>query len=350
VTTVVPQTETSVAQVVRDVTTHRSTVTGMQWGAVESVYYDCHVVSLAQLLPSRLFAAFLLVAGAPTIRAGWGGLYCRNALDSEVARDVVLLDRFGVDKHHLPVDRDIEATIRAAVDEYGHCIARVDSYYHEHFQEYYLQEHRTNGHKITVIDFDDTSYTGIDNVGPRTLVLQFDRQLFTEAVRSNLFHVYEKHDTLYRLEAGARARYRLDDGTVLSHELAAVEAFLADRAALPDQVAAYRDAFGRDLERGGIRRYAQLANSYTTALMVERAYLALGEAHSRTREPWAMLADGGGELIGALGDAVKAWRLFKMLCRTVQTGRPASDESLVGALDRVVAAELATVAAAGQRA
>ncbi|GAA0679559.1 hypothetical protein GCM10010193_36460 [Kitasatospora atroaurantiaca] len=325
---------------------HESATTGLRWEAVESVYYDCHVVSLAQLLPSRLFAAFLLVAGAPRIQADWGGLTCRNLLDSEAARDVVLLREFGVEKHNLPVDGDIEATIRASVREHGHCIARVDSYYHEHFQEYYLQEHRTNGHKVTVIDFDQDTYTGIDNVGVRTLALTFDRRLFVESVRSNLFHVYEKHDTLYRLHVGAEAERRLADGAVLEREQRTVADFLADRARLATQIDAYREAFTRDLDEPGTRRYAQLANSYTTALMIERAYLALVEAHARTTEPWAVLPDRGERLIESLNDAIKAWRMFKMLCRTAQLGNEVKDTALLGALGRVVAAELATIAPA----
>jgi hypothetical protein len=327
---------------------HRSRATGIRWEAVNSLYYDCHVVSVAQLLPPRLLAAFLLVAGVPTIRVGWGGLYCRNQLDSEAARDVVLLDNFGVDKHLLPIDREIEGTIRNAVHEFGHCIVRVDSYYHEHFKEYFQREHRTNGHKVTVIDFDDTGYTGIDNVGVHTLVLRFERQLFVEAVRSNLYHVYEKHDTLYRLEVGDRARDRMAQGAVLAHELAAVAAFRADRAVLPDHLAAYREAVAGDLTRGGVRRYAQLANSYTTALTIERAYLALLEAHQRTTEPWSALPDQGMALMAKLAEAMKSWRMFKMLCRTEQSGRQVSDGALLSALSRVLVAEEATVQAGGR--
>ncbi|MFC8450804.1 hypothetical protein [Kitasatospora sp. NPDC057223] len=327
-------------------TDHQSETTGLRWEAVESVYYDCHVVSLAQLLPSRLFAAFLLVAGAPRIRSDWGGLTCRNLLDSEAARDVVLLQEFGVEKYHLPVDGDLEATIRASVREHGHCIARVDSYYHEHFQEYYLQEHRTNGHKVTVIDFDRDTYTGIDNVGVRTLALTFDRGLFVEAVRSNLFHVYEKHDTLYRLNVGDLARQRLADGTVAAREQRAMAGFLADRARLATEIDAYREEFTRDLAGPATRRYAQLANSYTTALMIERAYLALVEAHGRTTEPWEVLPDRGEHLVAALNEALKAWRMLKMLCRAAQLGNDIKDGALLGALGRVVAAEHASVAAA----
>ncbi|KQV15483.1 MULTISPECIES: hypothetical protein [unclassified Kitasatospora] len=325
---------------------HRSGVTGLEWEAVESVYYDCHVVSLAQLLPSRLFAAFLLVAGAPRIQADWGGLTCRNLLDSEAARDVVLLQEFGVEKYHLPVEGDLAATVEATVREHGHCIARVDSYYHEHFQEYYLQEHRTNGHKVTVIDFDPETWTGIDNVGTRTLALTFDRQLFVESVRSNLFHVYEKHDTLYRLNVGERALGLLQSGAVREREARAVDEFLADRARLAGEIEAYRQAFTDALAAGGIRRYAQFANSYTSALMTERAYLALIEAYSRCTEPWELLPDGGAGLMAALNEAVRAWRMLKMLCRTAQLGNEVKDTALLGALGRVVTAELATVGAA----
>jgi hypothetical protein len=326
--------------------THRSRVTGLRWTAVNSLPYDAHVVSLAQLLPDRLYAAFLLVAGAPTLRAGWGGLYCRSQLDSEAGRDVVLLDGLGVDKFYLPIDRDVEGTIRNAVYEYGHCVARVDGYYHEHATEYFQREHRIDGHKVTVIDFDDGSYTGIDNVGGDTTVLRFDRQLFVEAVRSNLYHVYDKHDTLYRLEVGARSRQRQTQGSVLAQEIATVTALRTDRAALPDQLGAFREAFARDLAQGGVRRYAQLANSAATALAVQRAYFAVQEAHGRTAEPWAALPDQGATLMDRLRDAAATWRMLRMLCRTEQTGRRVADQALVNALDEVLRAEDATVAAA----
>ncbi|CCH17917.1 hypothetical protein [Micromonospora lupini] len=328
------------------VTTHQSEVTGRHWTAVESVYYDCHVVSLTQLLPPRLLAAFLLVAGAPTLRAEWGGLSCRNLLDGEAARDALLLGEWGVQKHHLPVDGDIEATLRAAVRDHGHCVARVDSYYHEHFDEYYLREHRTNGHKVTVVDFDENSYLGIDNVGVRTLVLRFDRALFVEAIRSNLFHVYDKHDSLYRLHLGERTQTALADGTVRRRERAAVDALLTDRRTLPQQLSRYRDAFVLALTAPGQRRHAQLTNTYHSALMIERAYLAVAEAYRRTGEPWTGLAGDGEPFIEGLATATKSWRALKMLCRTALSGGTVADRILVAAFDRMYAAELAVPATA----
>ncbi|MBC9716060.1 hypothetical protein H9Y04_26310 [Streptomyces sp. TRM66268-LWL] len=332
-----------------EITRHVSAATGTTWDAVESLYYDCHVVSLAQLLPSRLFGAWLLAAGAPRITAGWGGLHCRNLLDSEAARDVVLFDEFGVRKHHLPIEGDTETTVRAAVRAYGHCIARVDSYYHEHFAEYYLTQHRTNGHKVTVIDFDESSYTGIDNVGIKTLVLRFERQLFLESIRSNLFHVYDKHDSLYRLEIGPDAQQRLADGTVLAREQVALAEFLAERIGIMLQLETYRESFTRDLAGGGIRAYAQLANSYHSALMIERAYLAVTEAHARSRPAWSLLPDEGTELVAALDRAIRGWRMFKMLCKAAQDGNAVGEKALLGALDRVLDAERDTAAAAGRR-
>ncbi|MEU3495162.1 hypothetical protein ABZ747_16940 [Kitasatospora cineracea] len=328
------------------VTRHRSTATGLDWEAVDSLYYDCHVVSLTQLLPPRLLAAFLLVAGAPVLRAEWGGLSCRNLLDSEGARDDLLLGEWGVEKHHLPVHGDIEATLRAAVREHGHCVARVDSYYHEHFPEYYLRQHRTNGHKVTVVDYDEDSCTGIDNVGVRSLVLRFDRKLFVESIRSNLVHVYDKHDSLYRLEVGPDAELRLADGTVAARERAAVAALLADRDGLDAELARYRADFAADLTGPAIRRHAQLDNTYHTALMVERAYLALAQAHLRTTEPWAGLPGGGAPFLAGLDRATKGWRMLKMLCRNALDGGTATDTALLAALDRTREAERAATAAA----
>lgn len=329
-------------------TTHRSAVTGRHWDAVDSLYYDCHVVSLTQLLPPRLLAAFLLVAGAPRIRADWGSVSCRNLLDSESARDDLLMGEWGVEKYHRPVEGDIEATLRDTVRDHGHCIARVDSYYHEHFAEYYLTEHRTNGHKVTVVDFDDTSYTGIDNVGVRTLFLRFDRELFIESIRSNLVHVYDKHDSLYRLRIGGAAQRALADGTVLRREEDTVAALLAERRTIGAELDAYREAFASALADPGIRRHAQLNNSYHAALVIERAHLAVTEAHMRTREPWERrLADGGEAYIAGLHRAVKGWRNLKMLCRAALTGGTVSDRSLLAAFDRMRDAELAVPTGAG---
>jgi hypothetical protein len=328
------------------VTAYQSGVTGRHWNAVESVYYDCHVVSLTQLLPPRLLAAFLLVAGAPTLRSEWGGLSCRNLLDGEAARDALLMGEWGLEKYHLPVEGDFEAALRAGVRDHGHCIARVDSYYHEHFNEYYLREHRTNGHKVTVVDYDETSYIGIDNVGVRTLVLRFDRDLFIEAIRSNLFHVYDKHDSLYRLHLGERAQIALADGTVRRRERDAVDALLANRRALPQHLSQYRDAFMSALTASGQRSHAQLNNTYHSALMIERAYLAVTEAYRRTGEPWTGLAGDGEPFIEALAVAAKNWRALKMLCRTALSGGAVSDRTLVAAFDRMYTAELAVPATA----
>lgn len=322
-------------------TGHTSRASGLHWQPVDTVYYDCHVVSLAQLLPEAMLGAFLITTGAPRLSVNWGGLSCRNLLDSEPARDVVLLDEFGVEKHHLPIDGDVEATVRGSVTEHGHAVARVDSYYHEHFSEYYLSEHRTNGHKVTVIDFDDEAYYGIDNVGIQTLVLRFDRQLFLESMRSNMFHVYDKHDSLYRLEVGEEARRRMCDGVVRARETAALEEFLTGRADVVDVTTKYADAFAADLRGTQIRRYAQLANSYHTALMIERAYTAVLEGHLRSTESWGMFPDQGAEFALRLRQAGRAWTLFKMLCRAAQLGSGASDVVLDNALNRVVDAERA---------
>jgi hypothetical protein len=328
------------------VTAYQSGVTGRHWNAVESVYYDCHVVSLTQILPPRLLAAFLLVAGAPTLRSEWGGLSCRNLLDGEAARDALLMGEWGLEKYHLPVEGDIEATLRAGVRDFGHCIARVDSYYHEHFDEYYLREHRTNGHKVTVVDYDETSYIGIDNVGVRTLVLRFDRDLFIEAIRSNLIHVYDKHDSLYRLHLGERTQLALADGTLRRRERDAVDALIADRRVLPHHLSQYREAFVSALTAPGQRAHAQLNNTYHSALMIERAYLAVMEAYRRTSEPWTGLAGDGEPFIEGLAAAAKGWRTLKMLCRTALSGGAVADRTLVAAFDRMYTAELAVPATA----
>ena len=74
------------------VTEHFSQVTGLVWSAHNTVYYDCHVVSLAQILPRDVYYSWLTMAALPAIEHRWNGVSCRNKLDSEHARDVVLFD------------------------------------------------------------------------------------------------------------------------------------------------------------------------------------------------------------------------------------------------------------------
>ncbi|MEI2778376.1 MAG: hypothetical protein V9G19_20880 [Tetrasphaera sp.] len=329
-----------------EITRHLSTRTGRRWEAVDSVYYDCHVVSLAQLLPPELFGSFLAVTARPVIDAAWGGLRCRSILDSEAARDVVLMDRWGVWKSQVPVRDDVASALRDAVRTHGYCIARVDSYYHEHFEEYYLREHRTNGHKVTIIDYDDDSYTGIDNVGVKNLVLRFDRRLFEHAIRSNLVHVYEKPDTLYHLNLGQDTRAALASGRVDRDTESAVAAYLRDQVDLPATLQRYRQCLERDLAGSAgagldVDGYAQLRNSYTAALLIERSETAMIQASRFAPTAWERTLGDPTRLVAAVERAAKAWQLFKLLCNSGLSRRAVRVPSVFTALDRVIAAEAA---------
>lgn len=327
-----------------DVTSHLSRLTGRRWQVVDSVYYDCHVVSLAQLLPAQLFGSFLAVTARPVVDAAWGGLRCRSILDSEAARDVVLMDRWGVWKSQVPVHDDIASALRATVRTHGYCIARVDSYYHEHFEEYYLREHRTNGHKVTVIDYDDDAYIGIDNVGVKNLVLRFDRRLFEHAIRSNLVHVYEKPDTLYTLHLGQDARTALSGGRVDHDTEIAVAAYLRDQIDLPAKLRRYRACVESDLAGSStagldVDGYAQVRNSYTGALLIERSEIAMIQASRFAPTAWERTLGDPATFIAAMERATKAWQLFKLLCSSGLSRQAIRVPSMLTALDRIIAAE-----------
>lgn len=323
----------------KEITQHKSRITGKSWQTLNSVYYDCHVVSLAQILPKELYYPWLTLTALPFIESQWRGLSCRNALDSEHKRDEVLFDQMGLSKQLVPITGDLEQQIRSTVEEQGYCICRVDSYYHEHFDEFYLKEHRTNGHKVTVIDWDDEYYYGIDNLGIKTLVMAFRRDWFIESIRLNLFHVYEKEDTFY---------YLPDDSitsamTLLSnHQTRVVNAithWATHRKANADAFDTYFSQFSDDLEAGMPRTYAQVHNSYTTALMIETAYTAILESWEYDPMPWQRVLPDSQEVFEALSICVKAWRMFKMQCKSRDVSVAVSDKQLLTILNQVVERE-----------
>lgn len=318
---------------------HISAVTGRSWDAFSSVYYDCHVVSLGQVAPRALFYDWLLVCALPFIEAQWGGISCRNKLDSESARDVVLLDQLGVVKRHVPICGDITANMEDTIRKHGYCIARVDSYYHEHFAEFYKTEHRTNGHKVVVIDWDETHYYGIDNVGIKTLVMDFKKDWFIESIRSNLFHVYEKEDTFYHFEAQSLEAAALNTPRRRDLVSVAIAEWLAHREANLSAVSDYASRFADDIIKAEPRNYAQQHNSYTSALMIETAYTALHEAWSFDRSSLDTVTPDGAAALSALHSASQAWRMIKMLLKGRESGQEITVEQLVKVMGQLVERE-----------
>jgi hypothetical protein len=320
---------------------HISTATGRRWDAFTSVYYDCHVVSLGQIAPRGLYYDWLTICALPFVEAQWGGISCRNKLDSEVARDVVLLDRLGVVKRHVPIRGDITANMEDTVRRQGYCVARVDSYYHEHFVEFYKQQHRTNGHKVVVIDWDDENYYGIDNVGIKTLIMDFKKDWFIESIRSNLFHVYEKEDTFYHFEEQSLKAAALNSTTRRELVEAAVAEWLAHRKANLSAVLDYARRFAEDIVEPEPRGYAQQHNSYTSALMIETAYTALYEAWSFDRASLDAATPNGETALSALRSASQAWRMIKLLLKGRESGQAITVEQLVKVMGQLVERERA---------
>ena len=326
---------------------HTSAVTGRTWHAFHSVYYDCHVVSLGQVAPRDVFYDWLTICASPHIEAQWGGISCRNKLDSEPARDVVLLNQMGVVKHHVPIVGDIAANVEATIRRQGYCVTRVDSFYHAHFEEFYRKQHRTNGHKVVVIDWDGENYYGIDNVGVKTLVMDFAKDWFIESIRSNLFHVYEKEDTFYHFDA--ESLRAAEANTALRAALVgeAVSAWHAHRAAHLDAFDVFARAFAHDIELGEPRGYAQQHNSYTSALMIETAYTALHEAWSHNSASLSAIAADPKAALAALKGALQAWRMFKMLLKARESGQAIPVSQLLNVLGQLLERERAFDASIG---
>lgn len=324
---------------IKEITLHESRITGKTWRTLNSVYYDCHVVSLAQILPKELYYPWLTLTALPFIESQWRGLSCRNALDSEHKRDEVLFDQMGLSKQLVPITGDLEQQIQSTVEAQEYCICRVDSYYHEHFDEFYLKEHRTNGHKVTVIDWDDEYYYGIDNLGIKTLVMAFRRDWFIESVRSNLFHVYEKEDTFYYLPENSIASAMTQLSNHKTRVTNAIAHWVTHRVENADAFNTYSSQFSEDLETGMPRVYAQVHNSYTTALMIETAYTAILESWIYDPTPWQEVLPSAQDVFEALSTCVKAWRMFKMQCRSRDIGATVSDKQLLTILNQVVEKE-----------
>lgn len=320
---------------------HTSGITGRRWDAFTSVYYDCHVVSLGQVAPRALFYDWLLICALPSIEEQWSGVSCRNILDSEPARDLVLLDQMGVVKRQVPIRGDITATMEATVRAQGYCIARVDSYYHAHFEEFFKKQHRTNGHKVTVVDWVDENYYGIDNVGIKTLVMDFKKDWFMESIRSNLFHVYEKEDTFYHFDAQSLEAAVANAPRRAELVGAAVSRWYAHRRANIDAIPAYAARFEREIEAPEPRGYAQQHNSYTSALMIETAYTAVHEAWSHDQTSLSAIARDSTASLAALKGVIQAWRMFKLLLKGRESGQPIPAAQLVKVLGQLVDRERA---------
>lgn len=316
---------------------YKSKQTSKVWNINNSIYYDCHIVTVAQILPLYLYQGFLTICSIPKIRNDWQGLVCRNLLDSESKRDVVLLDKLGVSKHLVPINRDIEGRIKNTIKKAGYCIVRVDSYYHEHFTEYYMQEHRTNGHKVVVIDWDDTHFYGIDNVGQFTLVLDFKKDLFLEAIYSNLFHVYEKEDTLYYLELEESYEKKTSEKILERLVEESLDAFINERLKITARMDCFFKEFSYDMMNGtDIRKYAQAKNSYTSAFFIETSYMVLIETFSTFKNIWLKLNPNSEKFIDSLEQTIKSWRMLKMLCKTYESSKNIDSSQLITALKRVV--------------
>ncbi|WP_428086915.1 hypothetical protein [Candidatus Thioglobus sp.] len=319
-----------------EVTEHLSQVTGLAWSAHNTVYYDCHVVSLAQILPRNVYYSWLTMAALPAIEHQWNGVSCRNKLDSEHARDVVLFDEMELAKQQLSIKGDLDETIQKTIRSQGYCICRVDSYYHEHFDEFYLKEHRTNGHKITVIDWDDEYYYGIDNLGIKTLVMKFQRNWFIESIRSNLFHVYEKEDTFYYLQKPQIDAAKENIDSIGELEKLRIQQWLEHRIAHARAFEQYYQTFVADINSPAPRPYAQVHNSYTSALMIETAYTAVHEAWQYNSKHWQTVLLDHETTFARMAEAIKAWRMFKMLCKAKDSGANVSNNQLTNILSQVV--------------
>jgi len=296
-----------------------SKVTGKEWEIYSGAYYDCHVVSLPQVLPVTLFHAWLTIASMPKIEHGWSGLYCRNSLDSEAARDVILLEQMGVEKYFVSLSEDIESTIQNTISRIGYIICRVDSYYHEHFTASYRQVHST-GHKMTIIDWDEKYYYGIDSVGVKSDVLPIERGEFLDSVFANLYYAYEKPDTLYYLRYGENAQKKVTSGAIDSLVEAKIRIWQHDRNNLYDNMLRFHDSLSDNIEKlSDIRLYSYIRNIYQLALAIEFSYMALLEAFPSVKHNWQSVYQDIDTVETDIALAIKAWRTLKMLCKTAET-------------------------------
>jgi hypothetical protein len=321
---------------------YRSGQTGRLWHIHTGVYYDCHVVSIPQVLSVEMFHEWLTIVACPTVKSGWNGLYCRQLLDSEVLRDKVLFGTFGVKKTHIDISGDPTRIIESEVRKNGYLICRVDSYYHPHFQKDYHQNH-SPGHKVTVIDFDEDTFSILDNNGTFTTVLKLPRAELIDSVLSNLYYAYDKEDTFYRLDLPSpEERGRLRFGIEKALE-GTFTGFVQNRSQIEPGLTALRAAFLPALESAEqMRSYTWIRHVYKTALTTEFCYNALLEASPVVMRHWERIAQGDGRAaLVAMREASTGWRYLKVLCKAAETENQSASyvSRIQNALDAILERE-----------
>ena len=302
-----------------NINTYKSSASGQEWTIYRGVYYDCHVVSIPQVLGQKLFHEWMTIVAAPTVCQGWQAMYCRQKLDSEIERDKILLDLFGVTKTLVNIDGDPCATIEEQILKNGYLICRVDSYYHPHFHHDYHKNH-SPGHKVTVIDFDDDSFTLIDNNGMHSSILTLGRDEMIDSVLSNLYYSYDKEDTFYYLCAPTKDKaLQLRSGINTAIEKT-MQQFISSRIDVVNAVHTLAEQFPDALQlTPEIRAYSWLRHVYKTALTLEFCYNALLETRLEVSHLWEKnLRCSSDCMFEALGNASTAWKHLKMQCKTAE--------------------------------
>jgi hypothetical protein len=316
--------------------TYISKQTGKEFLLKNTLYYDCHITSLAHILNNDTYYEFLTISSIPKIEFLFHGLYCRTILDSELKRDNLLFDEFNIKKTFINHYGEIENIIKYAIKTYGYCVARVDSFYHEFFKEFYLKEHRTNGHKITVIDWDDEYFYGIDNVGYGIKLLKFKINYFLESIYSNIIHVYDKDDSLYVLAENKKNNQQIENLIKQS-----IEIFLKEKLSSYDIYKKYYSEFVKNIEESLIepRQYSQIHNSYSTALQIKNAYEGIIESYfnsDKIKNIWSEILINPDEFIVLLNKSKKLFDSFKMQCRIYESSKNISKKSLSQSLKNIV--------------
>ena len=303
-----------------DINAYKSSATGQEWTIYRGVYYDCHVVSIPQVLGKKLFHEWMTIVAAPTVCQGWQGMYCRQKLDSEIERDKILLDLFGVTKTLVNIDGDPRSIIEQQILKNGYLICRVDSYYHPHFHNDYRQNH-SPGHKVTVIDFNNDTFTLIDNNGMHSSILTLDRDEMIDSVLSNLYYSYDKEDTFYHLYAPSKDKaLRLRSGINEAIEKT-MQKFIYSRVDVLNGVHSLSEQFPDALRHTPeIRAYSWLRHVYKTALTVEFCYNALLETRLEVLHLWKKNLHCSSDcMFDALGNASTAWKHLKMQCKIAES-------------------------------
>jgi hypothetical protein len=198
-----------------------------------------------------------------------------------------------------------------------------------------------------VIDWDGENYYGIDNVGIKTLVMDFKKDWFIESIGSNLFHVYEKEDTFYFFEKQSLEAAAMNSTRCREYVQAAITEWLAHRKANLLVAADYARCFAGDIVKPEPRGYAQQHNSYTSALMIETAYTALYEAWSFDRSSLDAVTPDGETALFGLRAASQAWRMIKLLLKGRESGQAICIEKLIKVMGQLVERERALNEALG---